>query len=130
MQFNNRAGQLLDLAQKVYPFAYSLLNDEVSAYQLVVDSLSRIELDNNEEMSFHNLCRFCFELSKKAPPLTSTKSFFNQLSLEEKAILFLKEKEGMSFSEISKILAINSVNVHSGLSNARNSLFELMGTHY
>ena len=127
MQLNKRANNLLELAQKVYPFSYSLLGDDVSAYQLVVDSISRLELDENQNMNLENLYKVCFDLSNKVSSLSNSKKVFHKLSLEEKAIIFLKEKEGLSFEEISKITGIDNINIHVGLTSARNNLFELIG---
>lgn len=127
MQLNKRASHLLELAQKVYPFSFSLLGDDISAYQLVVDSISRLELDEHQNMNLENLYKVCFELAKKSPSLANSKKVFHRLSLEEKAIIFLKEKEGLSFEQISNVVGIDKVNIHVGLTSARNSLFELIG---
>lgn len=132
MHINNRANQLLELGKKAYPFAHALVNEDVSAYQLVVDALSRLELASEGNSSFVEICHYCYEQARRSylGQNFDTHEIFDHLSLEEKAALFLREKEGVEHDEIAFILGTDRLHAQTLLTNARNHFFELLGEQY
>ena len=123
------AEELARLNQQIFPFAFSLIYDELQAQQLIIDAQSvflgrnqdALEdyLESEDEMSkrlkwfeiskviYSNIYQIA---SKRFDQVRSSLSFdekytaFYALSLEQRAILFLKYKTDFEESDIYEIL--------------------------
>lgn len=142
-----------NLSPELYSFAYILIPDDLQASQLMIDGvqsfliqkkalvtkltqakskISKIYLD---EIKYH-LLKIIFELSKKRYQQLKL-SFVNveqnggfySLDLEEKAILYLKDKAGFELVQIEYISECSQVEVMSHLYSARIKMTELEPFH-
>ena len=125
--------KLEQLALKYYPFAYSLLPDELMASQLISDSVTKMaiaytyavrdksdnKLTSMDEIFEFDFLKNIFELSvirtdhfrsssqlKSFNPHCSDFSFY-LMSLEERACLFLRDKLNIGFRDISYIMGLS-----------------------
>ncbi|HLE11377.1 MAG: hypothetical protein A2504_17155 [Bdellovibrionales bacterium RIFOXYD12_FULL_39_22] len=136
----------------LFNFAFSLLPDDLQAQQLVLDSVQVLLLDDNELI---RACIEKDDFSSSNPLLKQVKNFllksiyniaskrfsqirssiivegehapFYALPFEEKAILFLKHKLNLNFSEIEEVTGLARVSVIEKLNSARSDLATNLG---
>lgn len=132
MSLRKESAELAAFAEKLYPFAFALINDETAAYQIVVDSLSRMTIQHRDSMDSLLMYRYCFKQAEKVLQNHAypTNTFFDHLSLDEKATLFLREKASLTPEEITVVMESSNTSVLALLTNARKNLFTLMGERY
>ena len=120
------------LIPKFYSFAYALSADQVQAEQLVIDAytvytlrekdyLMQLEFDSDNKKSRVALKRLLtveiyneiYELARKKyrkikPSTQNLYEYknFHQLTIQKKAILYLKEKQNLSIEELQEIFAL------------------------
>jgi len=138
-----------NLSPDLYSFAYVLIPDDLQASQLMIDCvqsylvqkrplIERMALSKNkivrnllDETKAH-LFKTIFELSKKRYQLKMSFSEVEQnggffaLELEEKAVLYLKEKALMDLDQIEFITGVTRPELLARLYSARIKMTELM----
>ncbi|MBD65708.1 MAG: hypothetical protein CME62_10910 [Halobacteriovoraceae bacterium] len=136
------------LIPKFYSFAYALSADQVQAEQLVIDAytvytlrekdyLMQLEFDSDNKKSRVALKRLLtveiyneiYELARKKyrkikPSTQNLYEYknFHQLTIQKKAILYLKEKQNLSIEELQEIFALKRHQVIELYHNAKHSL--------
>lgn len=139
-----------NLSPDLYSFAYVLIPDDLQASQLMIDCvqsylvqkrplIERMALSKNkivrnllDETKAH-LFKTIFELSKKRyqqlkmsfSEVEQNGGFF-ALELEEKAVLYLKEKASMDLDQIEFITGVTRGELLARLYSARIKMTELM----
>jgi len=139
-----------NLSPDLYSFAYVLIPDDLQASQLMIDCvqsylvqkkpmIERMALSKNkivrnilDETKAH-LLKTIFDLSKKRyqqlkmsfSEVEQNGGFF-ALELEEKAVLYLKEKASMDLDQIEFITGVTRAELLARLYSARIKITELM----
>lgn len=139
-----------NLSPDLYSFAYVLIPDDLQASQLMIDcvqsylvqkrpAIERMALAKNkvvrnlfDETKAH-LFQIIFELAKKRykqlkmsfSEVEQNGGFFS-LELEEKSVLFLKEKASMDIDQIEFIMNVTRSELLARLYSARIKMTELM----
>lgn len=145
-----------NLVPKVYGFAFSLLGDELQAEQAVIDAYTVFlmkekdflideELDPESKQDRKSLKKFLlremtrevYELSlkrvsqfgrnKKSPPEFNR---FYSLSLNKRALIYLKEVGLYTVSDLQEIFALERHQVIEAYYNARYELLSEDKSHY
>ena len=111
--------RITSLAEKLYPFAYALFPDELLAHQLVMDGLSRMLLDDENQDSFLQqdpldwkvVSSYIFDLAKKrskhSPFPKDSKGPFFKLNLSQRAALILRYRYHLKSKEGGQILDVS-----------------------
>lgn len=138
---------LQEKSQDLYSFSFILIPDDLQASQLVVDSISTLfvmnksmiqKWINGQELGFkaceneimRMLLKTIYELAHKRFEQIRVgfdgqkRALFYELTIEEKATLFLKEKFNLDLETIAFILDSNNLEIVSRLKNARLHLIE------
>lgn len=133
-----------------YSFSFALISDDLQAQQIVVDAAYRLTVEERELIfeflslkedgagesilfklkkfffqNVFNIARKRFEQLKKTLNDEVKSTSFSQLSINEKAILFLKYKTNWSMSDIEDILGKGHHQTIALLNRARHSLLEI-----
>jgi hypothetical protein len=140
---------LLDNNKTFFGFAYSLLSDDLQAQQAVIDSvyvmtikrtdlLEKLYLDIEKKiqddakvqikkyvlMQIFNICQKRITHLKSSILQDETYPAFYRMSFNNRAILYLKYKAQIAFSEISEIIGVNEFELMGLLSSAQKNLVE------
>ena len=101
----------------IFAYSYSLVPDELLAQQLAIDSFTQLLCSKQEQIYgkedfIQELFQIIFSLAKRRSQhftcsgnwRSDERSYFYQLKLESRAIMFLREKAFMSFHQVAYIL--------------------------
>ncbi len=141
--------------KELFNFAFCLLPDDLQAQQLVLDSVAVLLLDDNELIrdcveknnfteknpflkqikifllkSIYKIASKRFSQIKSSMNFEGKYSSFYKLGIEEKAILFLKHKLNLNFSEIEEVTEQERVKIIGKLNSARNNLSINLGISF
>jgi DNA-directed RNA polymerase specialized sigma24 family protein len=123
---------LESLSQKYYSFAFILLPEELMATQLLIDAATKLclnhgpveltqqEVENRYVLAIYELAQSRqqhFQLNPEGP--------FYRLSLEQRAVIFLRDKREWSIEEISQSLGLNWDRLYGSLNLGRNRLMNM-----
>jgi hypothetical protein len=137
---------------ELYPFAYALVPDDLQASQLVIDAIGLLQVDANisPKLTYYYqdsqrlsedkveitdiLAAHIYRLAKRRTnQLNGTyiipKGFgpFYQTPMNERAVLFLKEKKSYGFERISKVLGLEKVQMIQDYHLGVSSVHEFLG---
>lgn len=127
---------LKDLAKKYYPLAHNLIPEELMASQLIIDTSCALLLSKNEEITFEKEVAFEEEFIRKLMGLAKIRQqhfahrepgLFYRLDIQERVVVFLRDRQNLSPSKISSILQVNLQEVLSLLHKGRTKIVEGLG---
>ncbi len=106
-----------DSLDTIFSYSYSLVPDELLAQQLAIDSFTQLLCSKLEQLRGKSdfeqeLFKVMFSLAKRRSTHLSShenwssddRSYFYRLDLEDRAILFLKERLLLSYHQVSFIV--------------------------
>ncbi len=135
------------ISQKLYSFVFALLPDELQCKQLVIDSVTKVMMENTDVVK--NIPKDSFSLRKVLAPLIfkkayelakirayqldglmvenneiepNWKSFYESLSFEQRALSFLDLRLNMTVEEMMGILGLKRFELIESLHFSRNKL--------
>lgn len=113
-----------ELSDNFFPFSFYLLEDELQALQLVVDVTTACMVESSEILQRLDLLENRLKIYKKLFDLAQKRRAQIQLeevqiSLKEKAALYLSEKVGISNQRLSLFLDIEEIELLQFISSAR-----------
>jgi len=127
---------LKELTKTYYPFAFSLMPEELMATQLVIDSTQAVFLTTDDEHILEDEKMLKLSLLKHLVKLAKnrrkhfahrSKEAFFRLSLEERMVVFLRDRMDERPGEIAQFLDISLQEVLSLLHNGRKKIIEANG---
>ena len=134
MNLKERVKNLKPQIKELYAFAYALIPDDLQAAQLVIDTFSGALVDDELSKFTDNkalILQEIFVLAKRrytqVQSSLQVKGVFWQLSLYERAVLYLKYKEDFDLEMISIILQLQTAQVVSYLTHGKKGFFKAQG---
>jgi hypothetical protein len=122
------------LTEKLYPLAFNLLRSEAGAKKLVLDTLQRAMLINqdseSEEVPSHiSLAKHLYELGRNRISLESEggHDVYFRLKVEERLALYLIHKWGLDNEQAAKVLDYSTSQFYGLLQVARSQLLTMHG---
>lgn len=120
--------------QEIYSFAYALIPDQLQAKQLVIDALCAGVTETSLENYLQDRLLYLknlYKLSKRRFPqvqdsIEKTKGFW-ELSLNERAVLFLKYKYELDSESIGVVLSLDHSQVVSAMHQGKKDFFASQG---
>ena len=121
---------LENLAKELFPFAYSLIPDELMAGQLIIDAILRmvIETEDIDSITFEitkkkkycrNILKLAIERGSHAMYIEKNDFFYKELSIEHRAVIFLADKWNWNMESIHNITGLKREELHLKLQEAR-----------
>ena len=138
---------LLNISPELYSFSYCLVPDDLQAQQLVIDAFSALLLEEGPELvesSGEDLLvllkkayKFIYKQGpKRAQHIKAGLDFeeehvgFYSLSIDDRALLFLREKTPFDNTDISDILRLQISDCLSRSHSSKERLLKNIGIDY
>ena len=126
---------LNSLVRKFYPLAFAILPKEEEALNLISDSLNGVLLSSDDFFAYdkdlqevHFIGKVIENSKKRQVHATAIEyPIFENLKLEEKVILFLRDKMGIDIHQISQLLEYPFQDTLSHLHSARTKIAMELG---
>jgi len=120
------------MGQKYYSFAYILLPDELMATQLIIDSATKlcleIEADKEGSADLESLyikAIFDLALLRQEHFVVTESASFYRLSLEQRAVVYLRDQREWSIEEIASTLGLEWDRLYCSLNLGRSKLMDM-----